>query len=376
MEISNGLEDVYIKETSITYIDGEKGILRYRGYDINELVENCSFEEVAYLMIFGELPSAPELSHFSSDIQRSFRLPDYIKNVITALPRDADPLSVYETAFAAMSSEENNFSWNVENVKNKIPEIIGRAASVVAAAYRHSQDLKLKPAEPSESYAKSFLAACFDGSLDERKVDIMNNALVLYADHEVPASTTAALVSCSTLSDMYSSVAAAIAALRGPLHGGAAEAAYQQFLDIGSPGSVDEWFRRNVIEGKKRLMGFGHRVYRTYDPRMSVFKSMAKELSRTGEQIKLLRTAERLEELGVQSFSHKHIFPNTDFYSGLVFNCIGFPLHMFTALFALSRTAGWVAQMSEYIENGGRIMRPRAVYSGHGYRRLEKPHIA
>jgi citrate synthase len=372
MEISNGLEDVYIKNTSITYIDGEKGILRYRGYDIKELVENCSFEEVAYLMIFGDLPSATELSHFSADIQNSFRLPEYVENVIAVLPRDADPLSVYETAFAAMSSEEGNFRWSSENTKRKVPEIIGRAASVVACAYRHSRGLKLKSAAPSRSYANSFLEACFDGKQDKRNVEVMNSALVLYADHEVPASTTAALVSCSTLSDMYSSVAAAIAALRGPLHGGAAEAAYQQFLDIGSPGRVDGWFKENVIEGKRRLMGFGHRVYKTYDPRMSVFKSMARELAHGSEQVEMLKIAERLEDLGVRKFSDKHIYPNTDFYSGIVFSCIGFPLQMFTPLFALSRTVGWIAQMSEYIENGGRIMRPRALYVGHGYRKLEK----
>ncbi|MBX8631115.1 MAG: citrate synthase [Candidatus Thermoplasmatota archaeon] len=370
MNISNGLEDVYIKNTSITFIDGEKGILRYRGYDIHELAENCTFEEVAYLMIFGELPSRNELVSFSGTVQKSFSLPSYVLNVIDALPQDADILSVFETAFAAFSSEERNFSWSREATLAKAPEILGHAAAVLAAAYRHSQGLKYNPPPASDSYAKSFLSASF-GAVPERKiVDAMNRSLVLYADHEVPASTTAALVASSTLSDMYSSIAAAVAALRGPLHGGAAEAAYRQFTEIGRAENTDEWFSKNIIQGKKRLMGFGHRVYRTYDPRMAIFKSMAASLAKDEEERNLLRIAERLERLGVEKFSPKGIYPNTDFYSGIAFRCIGFPVTMFTSLFALSRTAGWIAHMSEYVENGGRIMRPRAVYIGHGPREL------
>ena len=371
MEISNGLEDIYIKNTALTSIDGEKGILRYRGYDIKDLVEKCSYEEVSFLMLFGELPDRRKLAEFTSSVQKGYVLPEFTKRVISALPEDADALSVFETAFASLSCGEDGFVWSRENVALKAPEALGRASAVVAAAYRHMAGKELKLPEPTESYARSFLQACFDGAVDKRAVTVMNRALVLYADHEVPASTTAAIVSCSTLSDMYSSIAAAIAALKGPLHGGAAEAAYSQFEDIGSPENVDHWFQTNVVEGKRRLMGFGHRVYRTYDPRMAIFKSMAIELSTSDEDRQTLEIAEKLEKLGVERFSPKHIFPNTDFYSGVAFKGIGFPLHMFTALFALSRTVGWIAHMSEYVENGGRIMRPRANYTGPDARVLQ-----
>ncbi len=364
MEVSNGLEDVCIKKTGLTFIDGEKGILRYRGYDISDLVRQCSFEEVCCLMLFGELPDREKLADFNSSVQAGYVLPDYARRVISSLPKDADALSVFETAFASLSCGEEHFVWNRENVAKKAPEALGRASAVVSAAFRHMSGKEMKTPAPTESYARSFLLACFDGELSKRAVTVMNSALVLYADHEVPASTTAALVSCSTLSDMYSSIAAAVAALKGPLHGGAAEAAYSQFLDIGSPQRVDEWFRKNVIEHRHRLMGFGHRVYRTYDPRMALFKSMASELSVSDEDKRILEIAEKLEKLGVEHFSPKHIYPNTDYYSGAAFKGIGFPVHMFTALFALSRTVGWIAHMSEYIENGGRIMRPRAIYTG------------
>ncbi len=371
MEISNGLEDVCIKNTALTFIDGEKGVLRYRGYGIKDLVEKCSYEEVSFLMLFGELPDRKELAQFTSDIQKGYALPEFTRRVISSLPDDSDALSVFETAFASLSCGEDGFVWSRENIARKAPEALGRASAVVAAAFRHMVDKEMKMPVPTDSYAGSFLNACFDGDVSRQSVTVMNRALVLYADHEVPASTTAAIVSCSTLSDMYSSIAAAVAALKGPLHGGAAEAAYAQFEDIGSPENVDSWFQKNVVEGRRRLMGFGHRVYRTYDPRMAIFKSMARELSTSAEEKRTLEIAEKLEKLGVERFSPKQIFPNTDFYSGTAFKCIGFPIHMFTALFALSRTVGWIAHMSEYIENGGRIMRPRANYTGHGPRVLQ-----
>lgn len=368
MEISNGLEDVYIKNTGLTFIDGEKGILRYRGYDIKDLVEHCSFEEVSYLMLFGELPGREALAGFVTAIQKGYLLPEFTSRVISLLPANADALSVFETAFASLSCNEDNFVWSRENIAEKAPEALGRASAVVAAACRHMANKEAKTPAPTDSYSRSFLQACFDGEANREAVKVMNRALVLYADHEVPASTTAAIVSCSTLSDMYSSIAAAVAALRGPLHGGAAEAAYSQFEDIGSPENVEKWFSANVVDGKRRLMGFGHRVYRTYDPRMEIFKTMAKELSTSVEDRRTLAIAEKLEKMGVDRFSSKHIYPNTDFYSGAAFRCIGFPVHMFTALFALSRTVGWISHMAEYVENGGRIMRPRAIYVGPGPR--------
>ncbi len=370
MDISSGLEDVYIKHTGLTSIDGEKGILRYRGYNINDLVEHSTFEEVAYLMLYGELPTSEQLRTFKNSVEKGYLLPDYVKQIISSMPREAEALSVYMTAFAAMSASESNFKWSPQTDKAKAAEIIGHAASVVANANRHSMGLQLRDLAPSDSYARSFLEAALDRKAEQGEVRVMDRALILYLDHEVPASTTAALVACSTLSDMYSSIAAAIAALKGPLHGGAAESAYTQFARIGSPEKVDAWFNENIVEKKQKLMGFGHRVYKTYDPRMKIFKKMATDIVKRDEDRNILLTAEKLEERGVEQFGAKHVYPNTDYYSGIAYRAVGFPVNMFTALFALSRTTGWVAHISEYNESEPRIMRPRALYKGPGPRDL------
>jgi len=370
MEISSGLEDVYIKHTALTWIDGEKGELRYRGYDINDLVEHSTFEEVAYLMLNGEMPDSSQISDFRRKIQKGYLLPEFTNKIIAQLPTDADPLSIYMTALSALSSLEKNYTYSKSSDIEKAAAIIGNAGAIIAQAYRHISGKPPIDAQPSDNFARSFLRASFGEEPDGKNVSLMDKAMILYLDHEVPASTTAALVACSTLSDMYSSIAAAVAALKGPLHGGAAEAAYRQFLEIGDPSKAEEWFRKNIIEGKKKLMGFGHRVYRTYDPRMLIFKKLASEMLRTEEQRRIFAIAQKIEELGVKQFSQKHVYPNTDFYSGIAFSELGFPVNMFTALFALSRTVGWLAHISEYNETEPRLIRPRAIYSGPGPRKL------
>ncbi|MEM3852025.1 MAG: citrate synthase [Methanomassiliicoccales archaeon] len=370
MQVSSGLEDVYIKNTALTFIDGEKGILRYRGYDVNELVEHSTFDEVAYLMLLGELPKREELKSFSSRIQHGYRLPQFVTSIISSLPRDADPLSVYMTALSALSSLERNYTYSKENDVEKSAVILGNAGAITAATFRHMNGQEPVEYSGADNFASAFLQAAFGRKMGQDAVSLMDKALILYIDHEVPASTTAALVACSTLSDMYSSVAAAVAALKGPLHGGAAEAAFRQFQEIGDVGNVEQWFKKNIVEGKRKLMGFGHRVYRTYDPRMLIFKRLAARAINSQEQRKLFDIAQKLEELGVRQFSEKHVYPNTDFYSGIAFSAIGFPVNMFTALFALSRTAGWLAHISEYNETEPRLIRPRAIYNGPGPRKL------
>ncbi len=361
--VSKGLENVFIKATSLTYIDGERGILRYRGYDIEDLVKNCSYEEVVYLMLYGDLPNESQLKRVREKINRSYDVPPPVIRILEELPQDADAIGMMETAFSALASYYN-YGWKKgENVERAL-EIIAKTATVVANVYRLKEGLPPTSLEPSESYAKSFLRATFSREPSKKEVEAMNAALILYADHEVPASTTAALVTSSTLSDLYSCIVSALAALKGPLHGGAAEAAFQQFLEIKEPEKVEEWFENNVIKEKKRLMGFGHRVYKTYDPRCRIFKEYARELAKTPEARKLYEVAEKLEELGIRHFSEKKIYPNTDFYSGLVFYCLGFPVYMFTSLFALSRVLGWLAHVIEYVEEQHRLIRPRALYVG------------
>ncbi|BCU66816.1 citrate synthase [Sulfolobales archaeon HS-7] len=365
MSVIPGLEDVAIKYTSLTSIDGQKGILRYRGYDIKDLAYNAEYEEIVHLMFYGELPRHDELERTKKNIAEGYKVPDFVIQVIRTLSSDSDAVAMMETAFGAMATTEKNFAWSKEKDKEIALRIVGSTARVVAEIYRRKRDMPPSTIhEKSGNYSESFLNMCFGNINEKEKIDAMNKALILYVDHEVPASTTAALVASSTLSDMYSSITAALAALKGPLHGGAAEAAYNQFLQIGSPNNVEEWFKKNVMEGKKRLMGFGHRVYKTYDPRMLIFKEIAKKSISDEEGKKLLTVAEKLEELGVKQFSSKGIYPNTDFYSGLVFRYIGFPVDMFTALFALARVTGWLAHIMEYVEDQHRLIRPRAIYTG------------
>ncbi|MEM0174393.1 MAG: citrate synthase [Sulfolobaceae archaeon] len=362
--VSKGLENVVIKTTSITYIDGEKGILLYRGYDVPELAENSSYEEVIYLILYGELPNKHQVKEVIDKINKNYNVPEQVINAIYSLPRDADPIAAMEVAFSVLAAIDKGFKWKI-NDKEKAIEIIAKTSTIVANIYRMKEGLKPKIPEPSESYAKSFYNACFNRNPNELELKALNAALILYADHEVPASTTAALVVSSTLSDMYSSIVAALAALKGPLHGGAAEEAFKQFLEIGDVENVERWFQKKIIEEKNRLMGFGHRVYRTYDPRSLVFKRYAESFAKINPNVeKILKIALKLEELGLKQFSSKKIYPNTDFYSGIVYYALGYPVYMYTALFALSRVLGWLAHIIEYVNEEHRLIRPRALYVG------------
>ncbi len=362
--VSKGLENVIIKTTSLTFIDGEKGILRYRGYDINDLVKYGSYEETIYLMLYGKLPTSNELEKLKQKINEEYEVPQEVIDVIYLMPRDADTIGLLELATAALASLDKNFKWK-ENDKEKAISIMAKMSTIVANVFRRKEGNKPKIPEPSDSYAKSFLAASFSKDPTPEEINAMDKALVLYTDHEVPASTTAALVACSTLSDMYSSLTAALAALKGPLHGGAAEEAFKQFLEIKDPNNVDNWFNEKIIKQKNRLMGFGHRVYKTYDPRAKIFKELATTLiAHNNEAKKYFEIAQKLEDLGIKNFGSKGIYPNTDFYSGIVFYALGFPVYMFTALFALSRTLGWLAHIIEYVEEQHRLIRPRALYIG------------
>ena len=366
--VSKGLENVIIKTTNLTFIDGEKGILRYRGYDINDLVKFGSYEETIYLMLYGKLPNSNELNKLKEKLNEEYEVPQEVIDTLYLMPKDADAIGLLEVGTSALAAIDKGFKWK-ENDKEKAISIIAKMSTLVANVFRRKEGNKPRIPEPSDSYAKSFLSASFAKEPSKDEIYAMDKSLILYADHEVPASTTAALVACSTLSDMYSSLTAALAALKGPLHGGAAEEAFKQYVEIGDPNNVEKWFNEKIINQKNRLMGFGHRVYKTYDPRAKIFKNLALTLiDKNPEAKKYFEIAQKLEELGIKHFSSKQIYPNTDFYSGIVFYALGFPIYMFTALFALSRTLGWLAHIIEYVEEQHRLIRPRALYIGPEYK--------
>lgn len=367
-EISRGLEDVNIKWTRLTTIDGEKGILRYGGYSIEDIINSgAKVEEIQYLFLYGELPNKEKLEKFRENVEKGYNVPGYIIETIRKLPKESDSVAMQMTAFASLAAAETKFKWNKETNRELAALSIGRMAGITVNVYRHFMGMEPAIPEHSDSFAKSFLKAAFGKEPSQESIDAMNAALILYTDHEVPASTTAGLVAVSTLSDIYSGVTAALAALKGPLHGGAAEAAIAQFAEIGDENNVENWFKNNILSGNRRLMGFGHRVYKTYDPRAKIFKSFAEKLVKNNKEAeKLFKIAKKLEELGIKQYGAKGIYPNTDFYSGIVYMAIGFPLknNIYTGLFALSRITGWQAHFIEYVEEQHRLIRPRAVYKG------------
>jgi len=371
--ISRGLEDVDIKWTRLTTIDGERGILRYAGYSVEDLISGgASAEEIQYLFLYGELPREGELRDFVSKVERGYRVPAHVTSAISNLPRSSDAVALQMGAFASLAASER-FKWDKTTDRDVAASAIGNMLRITADVYRHVNGLPLVEPDPRGGYARTFLRAALGREPTDDESRAMNAALILYMDHEVPASTTAGLVVVSTLSDIYSGVTGALAALKGPLHGGAAEAAIAQFAEIGSEDAVERWFQENIVTGKRRLMGFGHRVYRTYDPRARIFKGFAERLApRNPDALRYYRVALKLEELGIAQFGSKGIYPNTDFWSGIVYMSMGFPLknNIYTALFALSRITGWLAHFIEYVEEQHRLIRPRAVYTGPGERKF------
>ncbi len=365
MDVDLGLENTYIKHTALTYIDGNLGILRYRGYDINEVVNKLSFMETAYLMIYGEIPDYKELETFKSYVSDGI-LPERIFSMIDTFP-NGDPLSMASSVFASLAID-NTMKWSANENKKNAGKIIGLSFNIFANIYLHIKgkdmhNIDLK--DPVRALLK------VTNKNNEKNAKALEAAMILYMDHEIPASTTAALVTASTLSDMLSSLSSAMNALKGPLHGGAAENAFLEFIDIGSPENVRPWFEEHIIKNKERLIGFGHRVYRTYDPRIKKFRELSLLLCDERNK-RILDTALELEKVALDYFKEKRIYPNTDFFSGLLFNELGFEHWFFTSLFALSRVTGILAHIIEYNENEQRLIRPRAIYNGINERFIEK----
>ncbi len=364
--LSPGLERIYITPTKLTYIDGEMGELRYMGYRIQDIISaGARAEEVQYAFLNGSLPNREELRRFAELIESGYDLPGYVVDAITSLPRSSDAVAMQSVAVASLAAL-SELTWSHEKKRDLFAVMLGQMSAITAVSLRHAMGKKPRLPSPGATYAESFLAALSGDRPSEMRAKAMNDSLILYMDHEVPASTTAGLVTASTLADPYSSVLSALSALRGPLHGGATEGVMSQLMEIGDPSAVERWFRENVLSGKRKLMGFGHRVYKSYDPRALAFKSMALELASGHDTAKLLSTALALEEVGIKSLGEKRLYPNADFYSPIVYACIGIPYSRgsYTAMFALSRLAGWLAHFDEYLSFGGRIMRPRALYVG------------
>jgi len=360
-------------KSSITFIDGERGILRYRGYPIEQLAEHSSYLESAYLILHGELPTEAELREWTREITHHTLIHESIKKFMDGFHYDAHPMGILVSTVAALSTfypEARNVQ-DPETRRQQIVRLIAKMPTIAAFAYRHRMGLPYAYPDNELSFTGNFLSMMYRMTESryhpepvlERALDVL---FILHLDHEQNCSTNAMRSVGSSLADPYVCVAAAAAALYGPLHGGANEQVLRMLREIGSKDRVPEYVKR-VKQGEFRLMGFGHRVYKNYDPRARILKDMAQQVLEVTGRNPLLDVAMELERIALEDeyFVSRRLYPNVDFYSGIIYQAMGFPVEMFPVLFAIPRTAGWLAQWQEMLTDPEqRIARPRQIYTG------------
>jgi citrate synthase len=360
-------------ESAVTELDGDAGILRYRGYPIEQLAEQSSYLEVAYLLIHGELPSAEQFEAWRYEItHHTFIHENVRKRFMEGFHHDAHPMGILVSTVAALSTfyPDAKEIEDPDNLMKQIVRLIAKMPTLAAGAYRHSVGMPFVYPDNSLDFSANFLSMMwktaeprFDANpVLARALDVL---FILHADHEQNCSTTAMRTVGSSHADPYISTAAAAAALYGPRHGGANEAVIRMLNEIGSIDNVAPYIEK-VKRGENRLQGFGHRVYKNYDPRAKLIKRTAYEVFEVTGKSPLLDIALKLEDAALSDdyFVSRKLYPNVDFYSGLIYQAMGFPMEMFTVLFAIPRTAGWLSHYKELLDQGSRIYRPRQMYSG------------
>src|SRR5216117_2227447 len=361
-EAKGGLEDVVVSTSDICFIDGREGRLVYRGYDVNDLVEHSSFEEVVYLLWHGSLPTRKELDVHVKALSATAtrKLPPGLIALLRALPKKTTPMEVLRTGVSALSAFDPDATDNSrEATARKAVRLTAQMPTLVAAWERIRRGKPLVAPNPKLSLAANCLAMLRGGRPTPLEVKTFDVALILHADHEFNASTFSARVTAATMSDLHSAITSAIGALKGPLHGGANEQVMRMVEEIKSPARAEAWIRKALAD-KARVMGFGHRVYRVEDPRAKHLRRLATELGRQAgntSYVEILNTVARVVT------EDKHIYPNVDLYSGAAYKSMGIPTDQFTPIFAISRVAGWAAHVMEQHANN-RLIRPRAEYTG------------
>jgi citrate synthase len=361
-------------ESTITYLDGDEGILRYRGYPIEELAENSTYLEVAYLLLHGELPTPTEFDAWNHEItMHTFIHENVRKRFLEGFHYDAHPMGMLVSAVAALSTFylDAKEIFDPASRHKQITRLIAKMPTLAAAAHRFSVGMPFVYPDNSLDFCSNFLSMMWKvaepryepNPILTRALDIL---FILHADHEQNCSTTAMRVVGSSHSDPYSSTAAACAALYGPRHGGANEAVIKMLTEIGSIENVPAFVESVKTGAGGRLQGFGHRVYKSYDPRAKIIKRTADEVFTVTGKNPLLDIALKLEEIALSDeyFTSRRLYPNVDFYSGLIYQAMGFPLEMFPVLFAIPRTAGWLAHWQEMLDQDSKIARPRQLYAG------------
>ena len=366
--------------SSITYLDGEAGILRYRGYPIEQLADKSSFLEVAYLLLKGELPTTAELEDWQFNVTRHTMIHENMrKRFVDGFHYDAHPMGMFISATAALGTfyVDAKDIFDSESFDKQVLRLVAKVPTIAAMCYRFSQGLPFVSPNNALSYGENFLNMMFrigdDYTVNPVLARAMDILFILHADHEQNCGTTAMRVVSSANSDPYTATAAAAAALYGPLHGGANEAVIRMLAEIGDVKNVPA-FIESVKSGEGRLMGFGHRVYKNFDPRATIIKKTAYDVFEVTGMNPLLEVAIALEKaaLSDEYFIKRKLYPNVDFYSGLIYQALGFPVDMFTVLFAIPRTVGWLTHMQELLnDKEQKISRPRQWYTGHD----ERPYV-
>lgn len=364
-------------QSAITEIDGDRGILRYRGYPIEQLAEQSSFLEVAYLLLRGELPTQGELGEFVNHVTFHTYIHENITKLLHGFRYDAHAMGIFISSVAALSTfyPEAKEVHDPANRWIQMIRLVAKVPTLAAFSYRHHRGLPYVYPENELSYTENFLNMLYRIGVKEYRAEpalvrALEVLFILHADHEQNCSTTTMRVIGSAHADPYSALAGSMAALYGPLHGGANEAVLRMLEEIGDVKNIPA-FMESVRKGERRLMGFGHRVYKAYDPRANIIKRTAHEVFEVTGKNRLLDIALELERiaLGEDYFVKRNLYPNVDFYSGLIYQAMGFPVEMFPVLFAIPRTVGWLAQWEEMLgDSEQKIARPRQIYTGSGAR--------
>lgn len=365
--LDSGYKNTGATTSKITFLDGELGILRYRGYDIADLAENSNFVEVMFLLLYGELPSKEEFAKFEQQLKDNSDVPAEIGNIIRAMPKGTHPMAQLGAATIALSGVFGQDA--AKPTEQTIINILAKFPVLVAMVMRNTQGLEYVPNNKNLSYVENFLTMAFGKTPSAVVVDAMDKLLILHADHEQNCSTSTVRMVGSSNANIYASICGGISALWGPLHGGANQSVLEQLEAIESDGGDTAKFVAMAKDKASgfRLMGFGHRVYKNFDPRAKIIKKAADDvLDDLNVKDKKLTIAKELEHAALtdEYFVKRNLYPNVDFYSGIIYQALGFPTSVFTTLFALGRLPGWVAQWKEMKENKEPIGRPRQIYTG------------
>jgi len=375
--LDTGYKNTGATKSAITFLDGEEGVLRYRGYSIEELAEKASFMEVSHLLIYGELPTESELTNFETKIKKHTLVHEDMKRFFEAFPAQAHPMGVLSSMVSSLATfypESLDPNRSAEAKDLTVQRILAKLPTLSAWSYKNSIRHKVMYPRNNYNYCENFLHMMFampteDYHVDPIIVSAVNKLFILHADHEQNCSTSTVRMVGSSQANLYSSVSAGISALWGPLHGGANQEVIEMLEQIHKDGgNVDKWIlKAKDKEDPFRLMGFGHRVYKNFDPRANIIKKTCDEvLEKLGISDPLLEIAKKLEKVALEDeyFKSRNLYPNVDFYSGIIYKAIGIPTEMFTVMFALGRLPGWIAQWKEMTENKEPIGRPRQVYIG------------